>query len=53
MKQAPSHELVRRMHERLEARFRELKLRANPDCAYCAPGRDFPGYVEYEHFCGV
>lgn len=25
MTQAPSHELVRRMHERLEARFRELR----------------------------
>ncbi len=40
-------------YDALEARFRELKLRANPDCAYCAPGREFPGYVDYEHFCGV
>lgn len=41
------------MYDALEARFREIKLRANPDCAYCAPGREFPGYVDYEHFCGV
>ena len=37
----------------LEARFRELKLRRDPNCAYCAPGRDFPGYTDYNQFCGV
>jgi molybdopterin/thiamine biosynthesis adenylyltransferase/rhodanese-related sulfurtransferase len=39
-------------YDALEARFRELKLRPNPECAYCAAD-EFPGYVDYEHFCGV
>lgn len=39
-------------YDALEARFRELKLRANPNCEYCST-EDFPGYVDYEHFCGV
>ncbi|MES1943626.1 molybdopterin biosynthesis protein MoeB [Salinisphaera sp. PC39] len=32
-------------------RLREVRLRPDPDCAYCAPGREFPGYVDYERFC--
>lgn len=32
-------------------RLREVKLSADPDCAYCAPGREFPGYIDYERFC--
>ena len=40
-------------YDALEARFRELKPRRDPDCAYCADGRDFPGYVDYQRFCGV
>lgn len=35
----------------LGARFRELKLPADPECAVCAPGREFPGYVDYAAFC--
>jgi sulfur-carrier protein adenylyltransferase/sulfurtransferase len=23
----------------------------DPECAYCAPGKAFPGYVDYEFFC--
>lgn len=33
------------------SRARILNLAADPDCPYCAPGRDFPGYIDYEHFC--
>jgi molybdopterin/thiamine biosynthesis adenylyltransferase/rhodanese-related sulfurtransferase len=40
-------------YDALEARFRELRLRRDPDCPYCAPGRPFPGYVDYNGFCGV
>ncbi len=40
-------------YDALEARFRELKLRRNPDCAYCGEGRAFPGYIDYQGFCGV
>jgi molybdopterin/thiamine biosynthesis adenylyltransferase/rhodanese-related sulfurtransferase len=35
----------------LAMRFRETRLAADPDCAVCAPGRPFPGYIDYAAFC--
>jgi sulfur-carrier protein adenylyltransferase/sulfurtransferase len=35
----------------LAMRFRESRLRPDPDCVVCAPGRPFPGYVDYARFC--
>jgi molybdopterin/thiamine biosynthesis adenylyltransferase len=35
----------------LAMRFRETRLAPDPDCAVCAPGRDFPGYIDYARFC--
>jgi sulfur-carrier protein adenylyltransferase/sulfurtransferase len=35
----------------LSMRFREARLRPDPDCAVCAPGRAFAGYVDYAAFC--
>jgi molybdopterin/thiamine biosynthesis adenylyltransferase/rhodanese-related sulfurtransferase len=35
----------------LGLRFRETRLRPDPDCAVCAPGREFPGYIDYARFC--
>ncbi|MCD9030312.1 molybdopterin-synthase adenylyltransferase MoeB [Luteimonas sp. Y-2-2-4F] len=35
----------------LGMRFRETRLRADPDCPVCAPGRAFPGYIDYAAFC--
>ncbi len=35
----------------LEMRFRETRLQADPDCPLCAPGRPFPGYIDYAAFC--
>lgn len=32
-------------------RLRTLGLERDPDCAYCASGTAFPGYVDYEAFC--
>lgn len=32
-------------------RFRETRVHADPDCAICAPGRAFPGYIDYAAFC--
>ena len=32
-------------------RLREVRLKADPECRYCAPGREFPGYVNYVQFC--
>ncbi|MGN6513397.1 MAG: ThiF family adenylyltransferase, partial [Lysobacteraceae bacterium] len=35
----------------LAMRFRETRLVPDPDCALCAPGRAFPGYIDYARFC--
>ena len=45
--------LIGRMlyYDALIARFMELKLRRNPECAYCGDGVPFPGYVDYDAFC--
>ena len=31
----------------------ELSLRRDPDCAYCADGRPWPGYVDYDATCAL
>lgn len=35
----------------LAMRFRETRLRHDPDCPVCAAGRPFPGYIDYAAFC--
>ncbi|ATD67636.1 molybdopterin biosynthesis protein MoeB [Luteimonas chenhongjianii] len=35
----------------LQMRFRETRLSPDPDCPVCAPGRAFPGYIDYAAFC--
>jgi len=35
----------------LAMRFRETRLRPDPDCAVCAVGRDFPGYQQTAEWC--
>ncbi|GAA4865967.1 molybdopterin-synthase adenylyltransferase MoeB [Luteimonas vadosa] len=35
----------------LAMRFRETRLPPDAACTVCAPGLDFPGYVDYEEFC--
>jgi sulfur-carrier protein adenylyltransferase/sulfurtransferase len=37
----------------LDLRFREFAVPADPDCAVCAPGRVFPGYIDYARFCAA
>lgn len=37
----------------LGMRFRETRLHADPACAVCAPGRAFPGYIDYQAFCAA
>jgi molybdopterin/thiamine biosynthesis adenylyltransferase/rhodanese-related sulfurtransferase len=39
------------LFDALAGRFRELALPADPECALCAPGQAFPGYVDYAAFC--
>jgi len=35
----------------LSMRFRETRLAPDPDCPVCAPGKAFPGYIDYAAFC--
>ena len=35
----------------LGMRMRETRLTPDPDCAVCAPGREFQGYIDYAAFC--
>jgi molybdopterin/thiamine biosynthesis adenylyltransferase/rhodanese-related sulfurtransferase/molybdopterin converting factor small subunit len=37
----------------LSMRFRELKLRKNPDCVICGPNPTVTKLIDYEAFCGV
>ena len=37
----------------LGMRFRELKVRKNPDCAICGPRPTVTRLIDYEAFCGV
>ncbi len=34
-------------------RFRELKLRKNPDCPVCGANPSITGLIDYEEFCGI
>ncbi len=37
----------------LGMKFRELKLRKNPDCPACGPHRTITKLIDYEQFCGI
>jgi len=37
----------------LEMRFRELRLRKDPDCPICGPRPSIRGLIDYQQFCGV
>ena len=37
----------------LKLRFRELKLRKNPDCPVCGTHPTVTKLIDYEHFCGI
>jgi sulfur-carrier protein adenylyltransferase/sulfurtransferase len=37
----------------LNMRFRELKLRKNPDCSVCGDHPSVTGLIDYQQFCGV
>ena len=37
----------------LAMRFREIGLAPDPQCPVCAPGRPFPGYIDYARFCAT
>jgi sulfur-carrier protein adenylyltransferase/sulfurtransferase len=37
----------------LSMKFRELKLRRNPDCPVCGTNPTIRGLIDYEEFCGI
>src|SRR6201998_4054501 len=37
----------------LAMRFRELKLRKNPDCPVCGENPTVKELIDYQHFCGI
>jgi adenylyltransferase/sulfurtransferase len=37
----------------LTMRFRELKLRKNPDCPVCGENPTVTELIDYQHFCGI
>ena len=37
----------------LEMKFRELKLRKNPECPICGPHRTIHALIDYDQFCGI
>ncbi|MDE2271368.1 MAG: molybdopterin-synthase adenylyltransferase MoeB [Xanthomonadaceae bacterium] len=39
------------MFDALAMRFHETRLAPDPECPVCAPGRPFPGYIDYAAFC--
>ncbi|HSL22737.1 MAG TPA: molybdopterin-synthase adenylyltransferase MoeB [Vicinamibacterales bacterium] len=41
------------LYDALQMRFRELKLRRNPDCPVCGDRPEIQKLIDYEQFCGV
>ena len=41
------------LFDALAMRFRELKLRKNPECPVCGDIRRFTKLIDYEEFCGI
>jgi molybdopterin/thiamine biosynthesis adenylyltransferase/rhodanese-related sulfurtransferase len=41
------------LFDALAMRFRELKLRKNPDCPACGMNRTITKLIDYEEFCGI
>jgi adenylyltransferase/sulfurtransferase len=37
----------------LNMRFRELKLRKNPECPVCGPNPTVTALIDYQQFCGI
>ncbi len=41
------------LFDALALRFRELRIRARPDCSLCGPQATQKGLIDYPEFCGV
>lgn len=40
-------------YDGLKQRFRELKIRKDPECKMCGDNAEFTGFTEYEQFCRI
>jgi molybdopterin/thiamine biosynthesis adenylyltransferase/rhodanese-related sulfurtransferase len=40
-------------YDSLKMKFRELKLRRNPECPVCGPKPSITNYIDYEGFCAL
>jgi molybdopterin/thiamine biosynthesis adenylyltransferase/rhodanese-related sulfurtransferase len=40
-------------YDALQAQFMELQTERDPQCRYCGDNAEFPGYIDYEHFCAA
>lgn len=40
-------------YDSLKMKFRELKLRRNPECPVCGPNPSITTYIDYEGFCAL
>ena len=40
-------------YDSLKMKFRELKLRRNPECPVCGPNPTITSYIDYEGFCAL
>jgi adenylyltransferase/sulfurtransferase len=41
------------LYDALNMRFRELKLRKNPECPICGPNKTITQLIDYQQFCGM
>ena len=41
------------LFDALKMRFKEMKLRKNPECPMCGPKKTITGLIDYEQFCGA
>ena len=41
------------LYDALDMKFRELKLRKNPECPVCGDNRTITELIDYHQFCGV
>lgn len=41
------------MYDSLAMRFREIRIRRDPDCPLCGANPTITGLLNYEEFCGL
>ncbi len=41
------------LFDALQMKYRELKLRKNPECPICGPNRTIHELIDYQQFCGI